>query len=525
MDVLWEIPTQWKWVEIKTIGEVVSGGTPSTKEGSYWGGDISWISPSDLTDYTNKTISRGAKSITEKGLKHSSAKLMPSGSVHFSSRAPIGYVAISSQPMCTNQGFKSIVPSQGVFNEYLYYYLKASKQIAEQRATGTTFKELSGTAFSKLPIPIAPTNEQCRIVEKIDELFSVLDQGVESLKAAREQLNVYRQVLLKHAFEGKLTEKWRKDNAHKLETADQLLQRIKQQRNDRYQYQLEEWERAVEVWEVLGKIGKKPPKPRSLPNVKTEIEGTPIEGLPRGWHCLQLMDIILSLGQGWSPKCNNIPAGESEWGVIKTTAIQHLNYIEAENKQLPFDQVPRPWLRIEQNDILITRAGPRSRVGVVCRVSATRDKLILCDKAYRMQFPESDISPAYVEALLNTEDFKRKIETLKTGISDSGVNITQPRLLGLYFPVPPMKEQLEIRKLLDERLSVIECNVSDIDDALKKSEALRQSILRKAFSGELVPQEPEDEPASVLLDRIAKEKEEAAARAKESKNNVTRKAG
>ena len=145
-----------------------------------------------------------------------------------------------------------------------------------------------------------------------------------------------------------------------------------------------------------------------------------------------------------------------------------------------------------------------------------------------MQFPESEISSTYIESLLNTEDFKRKIESLKTGISDSGVNITQPRLLGLYFPIPPIEEQLEITRLLDRRLSVIERNVLDIDEALEQTEALQQSILKKAFSGQLVPQYANDEPASVLMDRIAKEKEEAAARAKKvkaaKKKQVTRKA-
>ena len=139
-----EIPNSWMITELRSIGDVVSGGTPATKEATYWGDGVNWISPADLTGYTKKYIARGSKSITELGLKKSSAKLMPAGSVHFSSRAPIGYVAISSEPMSTNQGFKSIVPANGIFNEYLYYYLKSAKQLAESQATGTTFKGFSG---------------------------------------------------------------------------------------------------------------------------------------------------------------------------------------------------------------------------------------------------------------------------------------------------------------------------------------------------------------------------------------------
>jgi type I restriction enzyme, S subunit len=231
------LPNNWVQVTVADIGKVVSGGTPSTKETTYWGGNISLISPSDLTGYSNKFIGRGAKSITVEGLKSSSAVIMLAGSVHFSSRVPIGYTVISSCDMTTNQGFKSLVPVKGIFNEYVYYYFKSAKQLAESNATGTTFKEISGTAFSKLPVPIPPTNEQHRIVAKIEALFSELDKGIESFKTAREQLKIYRQALLKHAFSGKLTEQWRVENQDKLESAEALLQRIQTERERRYQQQ------------------------------------------------------------------------------------------------------------------------------------------------------------------------------------------------------------------------------------------------------------------------------------------------
>jgi type I restriction enzyme S subunit len=112
----WIIPDSWAWTAMEELGEVIAGGTPSTKEPEYWGGFINWISPSDLSGYSSKFISRGAKSLSEKGLLNSSAKIMPTGSVHFSSRAPIGYVVISADHMTTNQGFKSLVPARGVFN-------------------------------------------------------------------------------------------------------------------------------------------------------------------------------------------------------------------------------------------------------------------------------------------------------------------------------------------------------------------------------------------------------------------------
>lgn len=201
----YEVPKNWALCQLKDIGQIVSGGTPSTKENSFWGDDVAWITPADLSGYTEKYISKGRKSITEKGLQNSSAKIIPKGSVLFSSRAPIGYVAIASNDLSTNQGFKNVVPYSSVNSIYLYYYLKSIKELAVENASGTTFKEISGSKFSELPFLLPPLSEQERIVAKIEELFSELDAGLESLKTAAQQLKTYRQAVLKYAFEGKLT--------------------------------------------------------------------------------------------------------------------------------------------------------------------------------------------------------------------------------------------------------------------------------------------------------------------------------
>src|SRR5699024_169080 len=109
--------------------------------------------------------------------------------------------------------------------------------------------------------------EQKKVVDKLEEIFSLLDIGIVNFKTAKEQLKIYRQSLLKHAFEGKLTEQWRKDNPDKLESPEQLLTRIQQEREARYQQQLKEWKQAVKNWEASGREGKKPSKPKVLKNV------------------------------------------------------------------------------------------------------------------------------------------------------------------------------------------------------------------------------------------------------------------
>ena len=177
---LFEIPKHWKWVILDDIGIVVSGGTPSTKEPEFWNGDIPWITPADLSDHDEVYISKGNRNISQVGLEYSSAYLLPVNSVVFSSRAPIGYVAITKNELATNQGFKNLIlPSELVNPKYVYYYLKTVKELAENMASGTTFLELSATKFRQIPFPLAPIEEQNSIVEKIEELFSEKEQRTE----------------------------------------------------------------------------------------------------------------------------------------------------------------------------------------------------------------------------------------------------------------------------------------------------------------------------------------------------------
>jgi type I restriction enzyme, S subunit len=208
-----QLPEGWKWVKLGDAGKIISGGTPSTAIPEYWKGNINWIAPSDLTGYKKKTIKSGAKSITEIGLKNSSARLMPKGSVLFSSRAPIGYVVIADEELSTNQGFKSIIPNENVVSDFLYYYLLSSKRDAEKVASGTTFKEISLSKFAELSFPLPPLPIQQAIVAKIETLFSALDKSIENLRLAQQQLKTYRQSVLKWAFEGRLTHPQVKEGA------------------------------------------------------------------------------------------------------------------------------------------------------------------------------------------------------------------------------------------------------------------------------------------------------------------------
>ena len=176
-EILFDIPENWRWVRLNEIGEIVGGGTPKTSQTEFWdNGDISWITPADMNG-CGRYIKRGEKNITQLGLDSSSAKVFPKGSVVISSRAPIGYIAIVQNEASTSQGCKtfSAYIQELILSEYIYYAIQFRVPDMEKRATGTTFKEISGKGVGETIIPLPPIEEQQRIVERLDALLPLCE--------------------------------------------------------------------------------------------------------------------------------------------------------------------------------------------------------------------------------------------------------------------------------------------------------------------------------------------------------------
>jgi hypothetical protein len=174
----WPIPSSWKWTVTGEIADVVGGGTPSSADpANFAESGVAWLTPADLSGYREKRVLRGRRDLSPKGLSESSARLVPVGTVLPSSRAPIGYVAIAANELATNQGFKSFILHDGLVPDYVYYYLLRAKDLAVALASGTTFLELSGARAAQVPLPVAPANEQPRVVEAIESLLPRLDEA------------------------------------------------------------------------------------------------------------------------------------------------------------------------------------------------------------------------------------------------------------------------------------------------------------------------------------------------------------
>ncbi|MCJ7617875.1 MAG: restriction endonuclease subunit S, partial [Desulfobacterales bacterium] len=517
----WEIPFNWKWTQISELGKIVAGGTPSTKESSYWGDEINWITPADLSGYNDKFISKGAKSISKRGLEKSSAQLMPSGSIHFSSRAPIGYVVISKEEISTNQGFKSLVPANKIFNEYVYYYFKSAKQLAEKRASGTTFKEISKKSFSLLPIPIAPYSEQRAIVSKIEQLFSDLDNGIDNFKKAQAQLKLYRQSVLKAACEGKLVPneaELAKAEGRDYEAADVLLARILEERR-------EKWE-SKQLVELI--VKDKNPKNDSWKMKYKEpslLENDDLPSLPEGWIYTNFEQIAdgtpnsLKAGPFGSAlkKDFYVPNGYKIYGqeqVIRGDPFYGDYYIDEKH----YEKLKS--CAIKPGDILISLVGT---VGKVLILPFGIEPGIINPRLVKLSLDRRVVNYTYIKAYLESPNVRHYFSLVSHGGTMDILNLTV--LKELPIPLPPFKEQNVIVSEVERCLSISDKMEETITESLQKAEALRQSILKKAFEGKLLNEKeleearnaPDWEPAEKLLERIKAEKTNIKANNKDKK--------
>lgn len=173
---------RWEQVPIAQVAKIVGGATPKSDNSSYWDGDIHWATPKDITNLTTRNIDNTERQITLEGLKNCSATVLPPNSVLFSSRAPIGHVAINSVPIVTNQGFKSIIPGPRLDPVFMYWWLIENREKLQNLGTGATFKELSKAAVERVIIPLPPLAEQQRIATVLDEAAGIMQLRQKALE-------------------------------------------------------------------------------------------------------------------------------------------------------------------------------------------------------------------------------------------------------------------------------------------------------------------------------------------------------
>ena len=463
--VPFEIPATWTWLRLGDVGAIVGGGTPKSGERLFWadGDGVPWLTPADMRSQDSRYLSRGNRDITLEGLERSSAQLLPSGSVLFSSRAPIGHVGIAANPLSTNQGFKSCVPYVTDMSEYLYLFLKQAGPGINEQATGTTFKEVSGKEVALIPIPIPPLAEQHRIVAKADELMDLLDRLKEtrrrrenmrtasrdsSLAALRAadtsdgiktawiliasriddlfmtpaDVSPLREVVFQLAIQGQLAPQ--NDND---EPATTLLDRID-----------EEKKRLIRK----KRIGK----PKHLPPITDDK--APFSA-PSGWMWCRLGSILKHCRNGISVSPNDSGIG---YPMLRISAATSRQDAIVDLDDYRFADIPpekaEPYL-IEADDLLACRFnGNLHFVGRVSIVPNIIDRKIMHpDKLIKLKTIE--VSPRYACYAMNAESTRKQIhEVAATTAGNIGINGKQ--LQNLLIPIPPLAEQYRIVSKVEE---------------------------------------------------------------------------
>jgi type I restriction enzyme S subunit len=412
-----------------------------------------------------------------------------------------------------SSAMKILVPSCSLINlKYVFYGMSITK------VRNDTHKRYWISNFSQKTIPLPPLNEQHRIVAKIEELFSELGNGVANLKLAQNQLKVYRQALLKHAFEGKLTEQWRKENNP--EPAEKLLERIKAERQERYEQEIKGWKAAVKAWEENGKEDKKPRKPKKAKEAEpiTSYELSELPVLPNMWKWDTLVNLAELIG--------GVTKGRKLDGK-KLITVPYLRVANVQDGYLDLNEIKTIEVlpsdlekyRLLEGDILYTEGGDKDKLG---RGTIWNNEIQNCihqNHIFRARLYLKTMSQKFVGYYSQTKSAKDYFfSKAKQTTNLASINLTV--LSNLPFPICSIDEQNQVIHELEFRLSVCDELFDTIEGSLRKSEALRQSILKKAFEGELVEQDLNDEPASELLKRIQAEKKKHLEEQKQQKKKA-----
>lgn len=421
---LFDLPEGWSWQPLSALAEIVSGGTPSREVAEYWSpAEIAWVTPTDITGSDGRHLTSSKERISKTGLQKSSAAMLPVGTVLMTSRATLGQAKISAFECCTNQGFKSLVPKTGVPSEYLYYLVQLFKTRYEQLGIGSTFLEVSKKDTEKFMLPVAPEGQRTSIAK----ILGCVDNQIDATQALIDKYTAIKQGMMADLF------------SRGIEPDTKALRPT--------------FEEAPELYHK-----------------------TPLGMLPKGWDVKTLREYTTLLEQGWSPDCESEPAFEGEWGVLKTSAVVWEGYLPGENKRLPRKLKPKDKYEVYPGDVLITRAGPGSRVGVVAFVNTTPKRLMLSDKLYRLRF-DSRLDGMFASYLLSCELVQSQLNKVKTGLAESQANISQEIVMSLRIAVPNADEQKAITDKVRSAENYLNLEREHLDKLLAQKAGLMQDLL------------------------------------------------
>ena len=457
--------SDWKVMKLSEVATIVGGGTPSSSKSEYFeNGNIPWITPKDLSGYNKRYISKGERNITELGLKNSSAKLLPKNTVLLTSRAPIGYVAIASNEISTNQGFKNLVLNDGHIPEFFYYLLKNNVHILESRATGSTFKEISGQILKDTELSI-PTLD---IQQKIVDILSPLDDKIELNTQINKTLEQIAQTLFKSwfvNFDPVRAKVQALSDGLSLEQAELAAMQAISGKTSEELTALSQTqpERYAELAETA----------KAFPCEMEEIDGVEV---PKGWEVKPLPEIIDFLE---GPGIRNWQYTDEEDGIkfINIRCIQNgdltLTTANKITKEEAFGKYKH--FQLEEDDIVVSTSGTLGRFAFVRKEHLP---LSLNTSVIRFRPIKNKSTLGFIAGFVENQ-LQHELEIRASGSAQRNFGPTHLKQIALLVPDFKLLElhQKYASSLFEKRKQLL----SEID-VLKDT---RDSLLPKLLNGEI----------------------------------------
>ena len=425
----------WKKYRVSDIGISMTGNTPSTKKEENYGKHLPFIKPPELS---NSRISTSETYLSTEGAKV--ARILPENSILISCIGNLGKVGINIKPVAFNQQINAIIPNKIVNPLFLFYQAQSIffKNQLEEKSSATTISIVNKTSFESIYVYIPPLDTQQAIVNKIESLFDEIDEGIGRLKTAAQQIQQYRQSLLKNAFNGELTKEWRSKHADALPSENELLAQIQTTREQHHAQQLADWQNIT-----IGEVVTISPKKEKAIDDDTDVS----------FSSMHLMSSSLS---------------------------EHLTY---EIKK--WADVKKGFTVFRNNDVLLAKITPCFENGKSAVAQDLINGIGTGSTEFMVLRSSNQILPKFLYFLVNTPDFRQAGIHNMTG-SVGHKRVPKDFVSTWAFSLPPLAEQTEIVAILESKLTACDQLADELAKQLKQAEMLKQAVLKAAFSGGLL---------------------------------------